>query len=77
MSEDPLGFRGGINFYAYADNDPIDVLDPFGLAPQVLGPLHCASRAMNSPKELGGRRVSIDLRHSQVEFTEFYSLGVC
>ena len=23
------------------------------------------------------RRVSIDLRHSQVEFTEFYSLGVC
>ena len=23
------------------------------------------------------RRVSIDLRHSQVEFTEFCSLGVC
>ena len=24
-----------------------------------------------------GRRVSIDLRHSQMEFTELYSLGVC
>jgi hypothetical protein len=23
------------------------------------------------------RRVSIDLRHSQMEFTEFCSLGVC
>ena len=23
------------------------------------------------------RRVSIDLRHSQMEFTEFYSLRVC
>jgi hypothetical protein len=23
------------------------------------------------------RRVSIALRHSQIEFTEFYSLGVC
>ena len=43
MSEDPLGFRGGINFYAYADIDPIDVLHPFGLAPQVLGPLLCFS----------------------------------
>ena len=24
-----------------------------------------------------GRRVSIDLRHSRMEFTEFYSLVVC
>jgi len=29
-SEDPIGFAGGINKYAYAGNDPIDYFDPFG-----------------------------------------------
>lgn len=29
-NEDPA--QDGINFYAYADNDPIDLIDPFGLA---------------------------------------------
>ena len=32
ISEDPLGFAGGIDFYAYTHNHPIDFLDPFGLA---------------------------------------------
>jgi RHS repeat-associated protein len=31
LSEDPIGFDGGINKYAYAGNDPIDYFDPFGL----------------------------------------------
>jgi RHS repeat-associated protein len=31
VNEDPAG--NGINFYAYADNDPIDFSDPFGLWP--------------------------------------------
>ncbi len=31
ISEDPIGFGGGTNFYAYAEDDPIDWLDPFGL----------------------------------------------
>ena len=31
LSEDPLGFRAGPNFYAYAGDDPIDFKDPFGL----------------------------------------------
>jgi len=29
-SKDPLAFRAGINFYAYADNDPINQQDPSG-----------------------------------------------
>lgn len=33
ISEDPLGYRGGINFYAYAGNDPVDFADPLGLKP--------------------------------------------
>src|SRR5205807_6737374 len=31
INQDPLGFGGGINFYAYAGDDPIDFSDPFGL----------------------------------------------
>jgi RHS repeat-associated protein len=31
ISEDPIGFGGGINFYVYVGNDPINILDPLGL----------------------------------------------
>ncbi len=31
LSEDPIGFAGGDNFYAYVDDSPTDQVDPFGL----------------------------------------------
>src|SRR5207248_9112786 len=31
INADPAGFGGGLNFYAYADGNPISLLDPFGL----------------------------------------------
>ena len=34
LSEDPIGFDGGGNFYAYGQNDPIDESDPDGLSPK-------------------------------------------
>ena len=34
LSEDSIGFRGGVNFYEYVKNNPVGLLDPTGLAPQ-------------------------------------------
>jgi RHS repeat-associated protein len=31
ISEDPVGFEGGVNFYVYVDNMPLRYTDPFGL----------------------------------------------
>jgi RHS repeat-associated protein len=31
ISEDPIGFSGGLNFYAYVENDPVNGVDPYGL----------------------------------------------
>ncbi len=34
IGEDPIGFNGGINLYAYVGNNPIGLVDPFGLESQ-------------------------------------------
>ena len=34
LSEDPIAFFGGINFYRYVNNNPVNLRDPFGLAPE-------------------------------------------
>jgi RHS repeat-associated protein len=33
ISEDPIGLDGGLNLYAYTENDPVNGSDPFGLKP--------------------------------------------
>jgi RHS repeat-associated protein len=33
LSEDPSSFAGGINLYAYVNNNPTNLQDPLGLAP--------------------------------------------
>jgi RHS repeat-associated protein len=37
ISEDPIGFQGGVNFYRYAGNDVTNAIDPLGLQPQSCG----------------------------------------
>jgi RHS repeat-associated protein len=38
ISEDPLQFDGGDNFYAYTENNPVLYVDPFGLVRYNFGP---------------------------------------
>jgi len=33
ISGDPIGFKGGVNFYAYVNNRPVNMSDSFGLCP--------------------------------------------
>ena len=33
VSEDPAGFDGGINFYVYVENNPVNLTDPLGRSP--------------------------------------------
>jgi RHS repeat-associated protein len=35
LTPDPIGMNGGVNFYAYASNKPIMMIDPFGLEVRV------------------------------------------
>ena len=37
LSEDPAGLGGGLNFFAYAGNDPLSLVDPLGLSWSTFG----------------------------------------
>lgn len=52
ISEDPIGFAGGINFYAYVGGNPVLFVDPFGLVEINLfkkNPLRTAADELVSP----------------------------
>jgi RHS repeat-associated protein len=35
--EDPIGLAGGLNLYGFANGDPVNFSDPFGLCPEEMG----------------------------------------
>ncbi len=40
VSEDPIRFKGGINFYSYVENNPTNFVDPDGLQTAQTGPYY-------------------------------------
>lgn len=52
-SEDPIGFRGGMNFYAYCGNNPINCNDPNGLKSFTLTAFFPPSGGLGGSLEVG------------------------
>ncbi|HEY8470575.1 MAG TPA: RHS repeat-associated core domain-containing protein [Longimicrobiales bacterium] len=53
LTEDPIGFAGGGNLYAYAVNNPVSYPDPFGLSPCLVYPQACAVVAVIAGSAIG------------------------
>lgn len=60
ISEDPIGVKGGINLYAYADNSPVTLRDPSGKNPlAIAGCLLGAGAGAFAYHEMAGRKATL------------------
>jgi len=64
VSEDPSGLAAGPNIYAYANNDPLDLIDPLGL---------CGGPSLAQQLAAGGILVAGNIA---IGAEEFFSAGV-
>jgi len=65
LSEDPIRFLGGINFYAYARNRPVNLRDPWGLQ-SVLIPVVTTV----TPPEIAARNIKVVCEWLHLWFVE-------
>jgi len=55
INPDPSGFKGGLNFYAYAAGNPVSYLDPFGLNAQATGDSDNSGLYNSTPSQISGQ----------------------
>jgi RHS repeat-associated protein len=64
ISEDPAGFQGGLNLYAYVGGNPIMLVDPSGLG---------AERASTFIGNIGGY---VKAAYQNINFPDYYSVSI-
>jgi len=68
LSRDPIGEEGGLNLYAYADNAPVNLIDPEGAQPQLV--IRQPAPTLQRPRSWAGRMFESEFYDVKVLGTE-------
>jgi RHS repeat-associated protein len=73
INPDPAGFAGGLNWYCYADGNPVSLIDPFGLGP-VEGWVGATATWVN--RNLVDSLNSTSTRYTAINFASYMTASV-